>query len=44
MGIKVFFLIIRLMLNKIYSYGAFLLLKNVKNRYAWEWMGFFLNT
>ena len=40
-GNRSFFLTKRLMLNKIYSYGAFLLLKIVKNRYRWEWVGFF---
>ena len=39
-GNRSFFLTKRLMLNKIYSYGAFLLLKIVKNRYRWKWVGF----
>ena len=35
-GNKIFFLTKRLVLDKIYSYGAFSLLKTVKNRYTWE--------
>ena len=35
------FLTKRLMLYKNYSYGAFLLLKTIKNRYTGEWVGFF---